>query len=211
MTIPRGAIAFAPRTVIDLTRWIRVLPLAASARRATLNQSAERLPGKSTRLYIVVERICRFTIVSARSVFLRNRAVNQVPIGRYFLFIGGLLLAVLFIAERHWPASAFPAFQTEARFDKSIIRVASSHRWPERILLDTNVVAFDPPPPAPAAEVPVVASAPREAFAQLAVPAPKVVSEFRAAPAKTTRKSVKRAPITRVAAYRPPEALPAGW
>lgn len=210
MTIPRGA-ASAARTIIYLTRWIRVLPLAASARRAALNQSAGRPSGKSNRLYFIVERICRFTIVPARSVFPGNRAVNQVPLGRYFLFIGGLLLAVLFVAERHWPASAFPAFQTEARFDKSIIRVASSHRWPERILLDTNLVAFDPPPPVPPEDVPVVASAPRDAFAQLAVPAPKVVSEFRAPPAKTTRKSVKRAPVTRVAAYRSPEALPAGW
>jgi hypothetical protein len=126
------------------------------------------------------------------------------------VYVTGLLLAMLFIAERYWPAVTFPAFQTEARFDKSIIRVSSSHRWPERIILDTSLPTIVPPPYESVADVPVVVRAPREAFAQSIVPALKMVSEF-PRPVRTKRKSGKHAPITRVAAYRPPEALPAGW
>jgi hypothetical protein len=149
-------------------------------------------------------------VANERAFSQRNRAVNQVPLGRYFLFVSGLLLAMLFIAERHWPASSFATFQTEARFDKSIIRVSSSHRWPERIILDTSLPTVVPPPYESAAEVAVVVRAPREAFAQLSAAAPKAASEF-SPPVRTKRKSVKHASITRVAAYRPPEALPAGW
>jgi hypothetical protein len=138
----------------------------------------------------------------------RNRAVNQVPLGRYFLLVSGLLLAMLFTAERHWPASPSPSFQTEARFDKSIIRVSSSYRWPERIILDTSLPTIVPPPGDSVANVPFRAL--HEALAQVSVPAPKVVAEY-PPPARTKRKSVKHAPITRVAAYRPPDALPAGW
>jgi hypothetical protein len=137
----------------------------------------------------------------------RSRAVNQVPLGRYLLFVSSLLLAMLFIAEQFWPASPFASFQTEARFDKSIIRVSSSHRWPERIILDTSLPTVVPPP-RESAEASVVVTAPREAFAQLSLPAPNV-SEFPSV--RTRRKLVKRVPITRVAAYRPTEALPAGW
>lgn len=132
-----------------------------------------------------------------------------MPLGRYFLFVSGLLLAMLFIAERYWPVSSFPTFQTEARFDKSVIRVSSSHRWPERIVLDASLPTIVPPPYESVADLPVVVRAPREAFAQLIEPAPKV-SEF-PKPTRTKRKSAKRAPVTQVAAYRPPEALPAGW
>ena len=147
---------------------------------------------------------------NARAFSQRNRAVNRVPLGRYFLFVSGLLLATLFIAERYWPASPSPAFQTEARFDKSVIRLSSSHRWPERINIDTSLPTIVPPPYEPVADVPVVIRAPREAFAQSIAPAPKMVSEF-PRPVKTKRKSAKQPPITRVAAYRQPEALPAGW
>jgi hypothetical protein len=145
-----------------------------------------------------------------RAFSQRNRAVNQVPLGRYFLFVGGVLLTMLFIAERYWPVASFPTFQTEARFDKSIIRVSSSHRWPERIILDTSLPTVVPPPYESVADVPAVVRAPREAFAQSIVPEQKVVSEF-PRPVRTKRKSVKHAPITRVAAYRPSEPLPAGW
>jgi hypothetical protein len=77
-----------------------------------------------------------------------------------------MLVALLFIAERYWPVSSNPAFLTEARFDKSAIRISSSHRWPDRIVLDTNL------PTITSTEIPIVRMGSREAFAQSIVTSP---------------------------------------
>jgi hypothetical protein len=131
-----------------------------------------------------------------------------MPLGRYFLVIGGILFGMLFIAERYSPAATSPHF-AEARFDKSIIRVSSAHRWPERIIIDTSLPTLIPPPTEVAAEAPMIDRPPREAFAQARGPALRVTEN--AFPVRTKRKFVKRETIRRMAAYQPTEALPAGW
>ena len=115
---------------------------------------------------------------------------------------------MLFIADWYWPAATSSTF-AEARFDRSIIRVQSAHRWPERIVFDASLPTIAPPPAPVAAEAPVIAKAPREAFAQVNASTLKVTENT--SPIRTKRKYVSRAPPTRVAAYRPSEALPAGW
>jgi hypothetical protein len=100
------------------------------------------------------------------SCLSQNSSVNKVPLGRYFLFVGGMLIALLFIAERYWPVSSNPAFLTEARFDKSTIRISSSHRWPDRIVLDTSLPTITSP------AIPIVGTGSREAFAQSIVTSP---------------------------------------
>jgi hypothetical protein len=97
----------------------------------------------------------------------------------------------------------------EARFDRSIIRVASTHRWPERIIFDTSLPTIVPPPATLAAEAPIIAKPPLEAFAQ--VQASTVKATEHTSPIRTKRKYVRHASTTRVATYRPSEALPAGW
>jgi hypothetical protein len=144
-----------------------------------------------------------------------------VPLGRYFLFIGGVLLAILFIAERYLPQSASETFTREARADKSIIRIKSVHQWPERVVFDTSLPTIVPPAPVLAdaavvnqaglAQAPVI-NPPREAFALLIAP----VRHGSESPkqAKTKRKVVTPLPAVRMADYRPAvrsEALPAGW
>jgi hypothetical protein len=128
-------------------------------------------------------------------------------LGRYFAFVGSLLLAMLFFADRYLSDSPSPTFQREA-WDRSIIRISSAHRWPERIVFDTNLATIVPPLREQLAEAPRVRPL-TEAFAQVIAPLPKV-SEYPSV-VKPKRKLVKRVINARVAAYRPAETLPAGW
>lgn len=68
-----------------------------------------------------------------------------MPIFRYFVFAGGLLLALLFAADRYLPAPVEPADRSDP--DKTIIRIASARNLPEKIVFDTR----------PQADVPKVA------------------------------------------------------
>jgi hypothetical protein len=152
----------------------------------------------------------RATLVTRDFGRSKNRAVtNQVPLGRYFFFVGSLLLGMLFISDRYLPKPSAQSFFPEARVDKSIIRIKSAHKWPEPIVFDTNLLTIVPPPLPVLAKAPVI-NQPREAVAQLNSPLLKA-SEY-PAPVRVKRKVAKQARPTRMAAYRaPPEAMPAGW
>jgi hypothetical protein len=77
-----------------------------------------------------------------------------VPLGRYLLYVGSLLLGMLFIADWYLPSASSQTYFWEARVDKSIIRIKSAHKWPEPIVFDTSLPTIVPPP------LPVVANAP---------------------------------------------------
>jgi hypothetical protein len=132
-----------------------------------------------------------------------------VPLGRYFFFVGSLLLGMLFLSDWYFPKVSSQSFFREARVDKSTIRIKSAHKWPEPIVIDTSLPTIAPSPLPVLAKAPVI-NQPREAFAQLNSPSPKV-SEY-PAPVRAKRKVAKQARPTRMAAYRATtEALPAGW
>ena len=61
-----------------------------------------------------------------------------MPIFRYFMFVGGALLALLFAADFVWPTP--PAVQTVAStgYDQPLIRIRSDRHLPERVVLDTS-------------------------------------------------------------------------
>ena len=96
-----------------------------------------------------------------------------MPLARYFLFVGGTLLALLFIVDACLPKSPV-ADRTIA--DRPVIRIHSDRKWPERVVFDTRLPAVvsvpianapaSVPAPATVAGVPAMAQA-REAFAQL--------------------------------------------
>jgi hypothetical protein len=134
--------------------------------------------------------------------------INQVPLGRYFAFVGSLLLGMLFIANWYLPSASSQTFFRETRVDKSIIRIKSAHKWPEPIVIDTSLPTIVPPLPV-LAKAPVI-NQPREELALLNSPMIKA-SEY-PGPVRAKRKVAARARSTRLAAYRAtPEAQPAGW
>jgi hypothetical protein len=99
----------------------------------------------------------------------------EMPLARYFVFVGGVLLALLFIFDAYQPKLPV-ADATEAAVDKSIIRIHSDRKWPERVVFDTSLPTIVPAQTAKA-EAAVAAPATvadvsakvrvRDAFAQL--------------------------------------------
>jgi len=67
-----------------------------------------------------------------------------VPIARYFMFVGATLAALLLISD--WCLPTPPAmFAKQLVIDRSIIRIKSAHKWPEKIVLDTSQPTITPP------------------------------------------------------------------
>jgi hypothetical protein len=100
-----------------------------------------------------------------------------MPLARYFFFVGGVLLALLFLSDAYAPKSPVES-TAETGVDKSIIRIRSDRKWPERVVFDTSIPTVIPKPTEPTeASIPaptVVADAStkvrvRDAFAQLPV------------------------------------------
>ncbi|MBR0719021.1 hypothetical protein [Bradyrhizobium liaoningense] len=126
-----------------------------------------------------------------------------MPIIKYFVFVGLLLTALLFAADRYFPASVDHA--QSANLDKTIIRIRSARNLPERIVLDTRspeIIA----PMAPAAEA--AESSSRKAFAaMMEAAAPKTEEQKPLAQkfaqekprAKRSTKPVRRTPERRLA------------
>jgi hypothetical protein len=59
-----------------------------------------------------------------------------MPLVRYFVLTGGILLGLLFIAGWYFPPSA--GTLAANNIDRSIIRIHSSHKWPAAIQIDTS-------------------------------------------------------------------------
>ena len=67
-----------------------------------------------------------------------------MPWFRYFVFIGGALLAFLFISDAYAPKEALVNEQASDA-ERSILRIRSDQKWPERIVLDTSLPTISPP------------------------------------------------------------------
>ena len=103
-----------------------------------------------------------------------------MPIARYFLFVGGVLLALLVAIDALFPQQAAVVSQAAPSVDKTVVRIRSDQKLPERVVYDTSLPTIVPPmvvtakaatPPAPAV-TPVAVDNPaqarvRETFAQL--------------------------------------------
>jgi len=97
-----------------------------------------------------------------------------MPLARYFLFVGGVLLALLFISDDYLPKLAV---SNRAISHSAIIRIHSDQKWPERVVYDTSLPTVIPAQIAnmeTSVAVPEIAASAtvreREAFAQLQRP-----------------------------------------
>ncbi|MET4261539.1 hypothetical protein ABIC09_006508 [Bradyrhizobium sp. S3.12.5] len=61
-----------------------------------------------------------------------------MPIFRYFMFVGGALLALLFVADFVWPTSPVAQVVAGVSYDQPLIRIRSDRHPPERVVLDTS-------------------------------------------------------------------------
>jgi len=138
-----------------------------------------------------------------------------MPLGRYFFFAGSMLLALLFLADWYMPQLA--ATQARAELDRTVIRLHSLRKWPERIVIDTNLPTIVPPPADVVAEAPPVkpapaARSPSDAFA-LVTPvetaAPAAASKH--APKRRTRAARTSGHVASSEAIGFRAVIPAGW
>ena len=68
-----------------------------------------------------------------------------MPIFRYFMFVGGALLALLFAVNFVVPASPVTPVVATASNDQPLIRIRSDRHLPERVVLDTTQPTIAPP------------------------------------------------------------------
>ena len=110
----------------------------------------------------------------------------MMPLARYFLFVGGALLALLFLANLELPELPVAQAVHDASADLPPIRIHTDRKWPERVVFDTSVPAAPPliataqarvPAPAAVAEISVNQRV-REAFAQLQPPEPALKQDL---------------------------------
>jgi hypothetical protein len=99
-----------------------------------------------------------------------------MPVVRYFFFVGGALLALLFISNAYLPK---PPDVATADADLPVIRIHSDRKWPERVVFDTSRPTIVPMQTANTdAGVPAgttvadLSAKTSRAFAQLQPPAP---------------------------------------
>ena len=95
-----------------------------------------------------------------------------MPLARYFLYIGGVLLALLLVLDACFPT---PPVAQRANANLPVIRIHSERKWPARIVFDTSIPTIVPSRiasgeagiPPPTATGVSVKPREREAFAQL--------------------------------------------
>jgi hypothetical protein len=125
-----------------------------------------------------------------------------MPLLRYFFFVGGALLALLFMIDAYLPK--LPAIERPAAAtDLSMIRIHSDRKWPERVVFDTTLPTIIPPKTSiaeiriqqPARASDAASKAPmRESFAQLPASSNQLQpADPRKAEPRRKRKSVARA------------------
>ena len=130
-----------------------------------------------------------------------------MPLLRYFVYVGGALLALILIVNWYLPPTN--AESSGDSVDRSIIRIHSVQKWPAAVVFDTTqpTIVLPPAIAAAAAAVEPNAKPPREAFAMATEPAPAAAPAVKAAePAKPAKPRVRHArvarpPGSRVASY----------
>ena len=66
-----------------------------------------------------------------------------MPVARYFFYLGGVLLALLFGADAYLPKMPVGA-RADADSPVIRIRIHSDRKWPERVVFDTSLPTIIP-------------------------------------------------------------------
>ena len=101
--------------------------------------------------------------------FAVGAVTEMMPLARYFVVVGGALMALLFVFDFFSPkASADSGIRSAGPVDKTTMRIRSEQKLPERIVFDTT----QPTIAAKAAQTETAQSA------QAALPGPEPVPEI---------------------------------
>jgi hypothetical protein len=138
-----------------------------------------------------------------------------MPIFRYFVFAGALLLALLFTAHRYLPAPVEQADRSDP--DRTVIRIASARSLPEKVVFDTRLQAnvpqvaqAEPTPKDPQEQVrQAMATMPATPSAEVKEPPTRAYAQVRPHPKRAAKPST-RAPERRLAFDRH-DPFAGGW
>jgi hypothetical protein len=114
-----------------------------------------------------------------------------MPVARYFLFVGGVLLALLLAIDAFVPQQTVVASQAAPSIDKTVVRIRSDQKPPERVVYDTNLPTIVPPPAVAAAQA-VAPSAPAPADATAQARVRETFAQYVPAEAKKPEPQVQR-------------------
>jgi hypothetical protein len=124
-----------------------------------------------------------------------------MPVARYFLFVGGVLLALLLAVDAFAPQQAVVASQAASSIDKTVVRIRSDQKPPERVVYDTSLPTIVPQAlTAQAATQPVTAATPASASADAQARVRDTFAQFVPAEAKKAEPPRKR----KIVRSRPP-------
>lgn len=120
-----------------------------------------------------------------------------MPLARYFLVVGGLLLTLLFVIDAGSPKLPV-ADRADAAIDMPAQRIQSDRKWPERVVFDTSLPTIVPVQAA-AAE-PAVAPQPTPAEVSAKTRVRETFAQFR--PEDEKKPEAKPPPKRKVAKRR---------
>ena len=128
-----------------------------------------------------------------------------MPVARYFLFVGAALLAMLFALDAFVPQQVAVASNAAPSIDKTVVRIRSDQKPPERVVYDTSLPTIVPPAASQIAAAPVARVV--DATAQLRVR--DTFAQFVPAEAKKLEKQIEpQAPRKRkIAKSRPAQPV----
>jgi hypothetical protein len=76
---------------------------------------------------------------------LLKQEPSAVPIAKYFVVVGSALVALLLISGWSLPAPRASLGDRPEIIERTVIRIRSEHKWPEKIVLDTSKPTLAPP------------------------------------------------------------------
>jgi hypothetical protein len=68
-----------------------------------------------------------------------------MPVARYFLYVGGALLALLYVIGTLLPHEAMVASNDASAVERPVVRIHSTQKLPERVVYDTSLPTIVPP------------------------------------------------------------------
>ena len=131
-----------------------------------------------------------------------------MPIARYFVVVGSALAALLLIAGWSLPEAPASFPDRPEIIERAAIRIKSAHKWPEKVVFDTNQPTFSPPSIEAAPVQQLVERLPDEMTNQTSVGSlakPRADArpiDAHRPPARAKRKTARAVPSTRVARVR---------
>src|SRR6476661_2968830 len=70
---------------------------------------------------------------------------TSMPVARYFLFVGGVLFALLLALDAFAPQQMAVTGDTAPSINKTVVRIRSDQKLPERVVYDTSLPTIVPP------------------------------------------------------------------